>query len=427
MKMKRFLSSLTVLVFALCLISSTAFAAPAPSSSPGADPAPAASPAAAASPAPALVIEPGSVIINTEGETLYNDGDTVFNNFGTVYNNGGIVFNNGGTVYNNSGTVYNNGGIVYNNGALVYNNDGTVYNNGEAAPGAAAADTAPAEGGTVPAMAESGDDGLFEISFAADYSALCDIEGLTERGGSSFIEPDGAAVITAKPGLALVSASTDTGACTIDSEGAVTLDRVDHDGTLTLGFTVAAPVINPEGGSYAEGREITISCEAEGAVIYYTTNGSEPDSKSQKYVKPFEIEDSCVVRAVAMVDGAGHSEIAEETFVYPDAEDVDFGRETEGYLDVDEKAVVVRNTGLASLVIESAELGGADKDSFTLSSEKGATIASGQSNSRTWKVAPVKGLSAGEYEADVIFTLSSGDTFTVELEFDVEKADGKRA
>lgn len=421
MKMKRFLSSLAVLVFALCLISSTAFAAPAPSPTPGVDAAP------AASPAPALVIEPGSVIINPEGETLYNDGDTVFNNFGTVYNNGGIVFNNGGTVYNNSGTVYNNGGIVYNNGALVYNNDGTVYNNGEAAPGAAAADTAPAEGGTVPAMAESADDGLFEISFAADYSALCDIEGLTERGGSSYIEADGAAVIRAKPGLSLVSASTDTGACTIDSEGAVTLDRVDHDGTLTLGFTVAAPVINPEGGSYAEERNVTISCEAEGAVIYYTTNGSEPGSKSQKYTKPFEVEDSCVVRAVAMVDGAEHSEIVEETFVYPDAKDVDFGRETEGYLDVDEKAVVVRNTGLASLVIESAELGGADKESFTLSSEKGATIASGQSNSRTWKVAPVKGLSAGEYEADVIFTLASGDTFTVELEFDVVKADGKRA
>lgn len=421
MKMKRFLSSLAVLVFALCLISSTAFAAPAPSPTPGVDAAP------AVSPAPALVIEPGSVIINPEGETLYNDGDTVFNNFGTVYNNGGIVFNNGGTVYNNSGTVYNNGGIVYNNGALVYNNDGTVYNNGEAAPGAAAADTAPAEGDTVPAMAESADDGLFEISFAADYSALCDIEGLTERGGSSYIEADGAAVIRAKPGLSLVSASADTGACTIDSEGAVTLDRVDHDGTLTLGFTVAAPVINPEGGSYAEERNVTISCEAEGAVIYYTTNGSEPGSKSQKYTKPFEVEDSCVVRAVAMVDGAEHSEIVEETFVYPDAKDVDFGRETEGYLDVDEKAVVVRNTGLASLVIESAELGGADKESFTLSSEKGATIASGQSNSRTWKVAPVKGLSAGEYEADVIFTLASGDTFTVELEFDVVKADGKRA
>lgn len=421
MKMKRFLSSLAVLVFALCLISSTAFAAHAPSPTPGVDAAP------AVSPAPALVIEPGSVIINPEGETLYNDGDTVFNNFGTVYNNGGIVFNNGGTVYNNSGTVYNNGGIVYNNGALVYNNDGTVYNNGEAAPGAAAADTALAEGGTVPAMAESADDGMFEISFAADYSALCDIEGLTERDGSSYIEADGAAVIKAKPGLSLVSASADTGACTIDSEGAVTLDRVDHDGTLTLGFTVAAPVINPEGGSYAEERNVTISCEAEGAVIYYTTNGSEPGSKSQKYTKPFEVEDSCVVRAVAMVDGAEHSEIVEETFVYPDAKDVDFGRETEGYLDVDEKAVVVRNTGLASLVIESAELGGADKESFTLSSEKGATIASGQSNSRTWKVAPVKGLSAGEYEADVIFTLASGDTFTVELEFDVVKADGKRA
>lgn len=426
MKMKRFLSSLTVLVFALCLLSSTAFAAPTPTPTPGVDPTPTANPAPTATPIPAAVIEPGTaLVINPEGETLYNDGDTVFNNFGTVYNNGGVVFNNGGTVYNNSGTVYNNGGVVYNNGALVYNNIGTVYNNGQAAPTEGEAE--PTEGDAVPAMAESEDDGLYELSFAADYSALCDIDGLTERDGKSYIEPDGAAVITAKPGLELVSASTDTGACTIDSEGAVTLDRVDRDGTLTLGFTVAAPVISPEGGSYAEEHTVTISCEAEGAVIRYTTDGSEPDGKSAVYDKPFEIEDSCVVRAVAMLDGAEHSEIVEVTYIYPDAEDVDFGRESEGYRDVDEKAVVVRNTGLGSLVIESAELAGADKDSFTLSSEKGATIASGQSNSRSWKVEPVKGLAAGEYEAEVVFTLASGDTFKADVEFEVVKADAKRA
>lgn len=409
MKTKRFLSSLLLLVFALSLASASAFAAPSPSPTPGAD----AAPAATAAPDTDFVINP-------EGETLYNDGDTVFNNFGTVYNNGGVVYNNGGVVYNNSGTVYNNGGVVYNNGALVYNNDGAVYNNGESAPTEDAV--------SVPAMAETAaEPEEFEISFAADYSALCDIEGLSERNGKSYIAPDGAATITAKPGLTLVSASSNTGACTIDENGVVTLDRVDRDGKLTLGFELAAPIISPEGGSYADDHNVSIRCEAKDADIYYSLDGSEPSTKSLKYERPFEIDESCVVRAIAVIEGAENSDIVEQTYVYPRIDDVDFKTAEAGYADVAEKAIVVKNTGLGPLVIESAELAGADMDSFTLSSEDGATIASGQSNSRTWKVAPKSGLAVGEYEAEVIFTFASGDTESVDLEFKVVKADVKKA
>lgn len=415
MKTKRFLSSLLLLVFALSLISATAFAAPA---APSAPPAPSAPAAQTASPTDTAE-SAAAFVINPEGETLYNDGDTVFNNFGTVYNNGGVVYNNGGIVYNNSGTVYNNGGVVYNNGALVYNNDGTVYNNGESAP--------TEDEVSVPAMAEGTEPEAFEISLAADYSALCDIEGLTERDGKSFIAPEGAATITAKPGLTLTSAKSDTGACTIDDKGVVTLDRVDRDGKLTLGFVVEAPVISLEGGSYAEEHTVSISCAAKGADIYYSTDGSEPSSESLRYDKPFEVDESCVVRAIAVLEGAEASDIAEETYIYPRIEDVDFKSETEGYLDVDAKAVVVKNTGLGALVIESAELSGEDKDSFTLSSENGATIASGQSNSRSWKIEPKKGLKAGEYEAEVVFTLASGDTESADISFKVLKPDTKKA
>jgi len=47
--------------------------------------------------------------------------------------------------------------------------------------------------------------------------------------------------------------------------------------------TVATPTFSPMGGSVAAGSTVVISCDTEGATIYYTTDGSEPDESSTVY------------------------------------------------------------------------------------------------------------------------------------------------
>ena len=74
---------------------------------------------------------------------------------------------------------------------------------------------------------------------------------------------------------------------------------------------IATPVISPESGTiFAGSQTVTISCESEGAAIYYTTDGSEPTKDSTAYSR-FKIHGKTTVKAVAY-DNAGrlYSEVA---------------------------------------------------------------------------------------------------------------------
>lgn len=362
------------------------------------------------------------------GETYYNNGDVAFNNGGTVYNNGGTVFNNGGVVYNNDGVVFNNGGTVFNNSGTVHNNSGRVEDNRIAAAAVTGAgkltDTAD---NTAKADAEEEAARDFVVTLASDYSALCDITGLAENADGTYtIPPDGEAVIAARPGLTLTDAFTTAGACTMDDNGTVTLAKLDRDGKLTLKFKLDTPVIAPGAGAYGDDTLISITA-ADGADIYYTLDGSDPTEESTKYTEPFELDSSAVLKAVAVMDGAKNSDTAEASYIFPVVLDVRFVTAEVGYKEIAAKPVTVKNTGLGALKIASAALAGEDKDAFTLSTEKGGTVATGQSNTKTWTVAPKTSLAAGEYEAEVVFTLDSGDTVDADLHFTVKAPATKKA
>ena len=74
---------------------------------------------------------------------------------------------------------------------------------------------------------------------------------------------------------------------------------------------LTAPVISPESGTtFASSLTITISCETEGAAIYYTTDGSEPTKDSTAY-RRFKIYGKTTVKAVAYDAASGlYSETA---------------------------------------------------------------------------------------------------------------------
>lgn len=78
---------------------------------------------------------------------------------------------------------------------------------------------------------------------------------------------------------------------------------------------VQTPVITPEGGAITVDETITITCTTEGASIYYTLDGTNPDATvGTPYSEPFTISEDCTVKAIAVMEGLTDSEVAEATF-----------------------------------------------------------------------------------------------------------------
>ena len=87
----------------------------------------------------------------------------------------------------------------------------------------------------------------------------------------------------------------------------------------TFTKTPKAPVITPNGGSIHEATQVTITCETEGASIYYTLDESTPTNVVSEtnflYSEPFTISKTTTVKARAYV-GDTYSSITTAKFTY---------------------------------------------------------------------------------------------------------------
>jgi hypothetical protein len=74
--------------------------------------------------------------------------------------------------------------------------------------------------------------------------------------------------------------------------------------SFSEGFAPRAstPSFSLAGGSYTSAQSVSISSSA-GATIYYTTNGQQPTSSSNKYTGPISVSASEVVQAIAVESG----------------------------------------------------------------------------------------------------------------------------
>jgi LruC domain-containing protein len=78
---------------------------------------------------------------------------------------------------------------------------------------------------------------------------------------------------------------------------------------------VATPTISPNGGCFEESVRVTLATTTEGATIYFTLDGSDPTTSSNKYTEAFTVNKDTTVKAMADMDGCyAQSDIASATF-----------------------------------------------------------------------------------------------------------------
>ena len=62
--------------------------------------------------------------------------------------------------------------------------------------------------------------------------------------------------------------------------------------------------------------KIRISCETEGADIYYTLDGSTPDNSKNLYTSEFEVNEACTIKAIGIKENYIPSDIISQEIQY---------------------------------------------------------------------------------------------------------------
>ena len=64
---------------------------------------------------------------------------------------------------------------------------------------------------------------------------------------------------------------------------------------------VPDPTFSPAAGTYSSAQSVTLACENDGAIIYYTTDGTEPTNASTPYTGAIAISATTTIKAIAYV------------------------------------------------------------------------------------------------------------------------------
>ena len=404
-KNRNFFAALLVLVMLLSILPASALAAPAGKENKESK--------------AESVEKPETVTVSAEEIYYAEAGQKVFNNGGTVYNNDATVYNNGGIVYNNLGTAYNNGGIIYANGGTVYNNAGTVYDNGaDILEHLAEIKGDAVDESLMEAPKTEIKEGVCKLDFKDDYSQYIEFDGQDEAD-VFYVEKGGSFEFTLKEGYKLDRYELSSGEFKDNKDGSFTVKNLSGDAELKLEFTLAEPVFSLSDGTYFESQELSITAP-EGADIYYTTDGSEPDESSHKYTKPLIIKDGAVIKAAAISEELGSSKVSELKIAICEIDVPNFKKVSEDYEDVSPKAIEFENPGDVDAVIKKLSISGDDSHAFKLNTASGKTIKAGTDDSEHWTLRPASGLKSGEYSATLIVESGSGEKAEFEITFTVK-------
>ena len=71
---------------------------------------------------------------------------------------------------------------------------------------------------------------------------------------------------------------------------------------------VATPVATPNGGEYKNKVTVQLECATEGAVMYYTLDGTDPTPASAVYTDSIELKNNCTLKVIACKDDSNFTD-----------------------------------------------------------------------------------------------------------------------
>lgn len=78
---------------------------------------------------------------------------------------------------------------------------------------------------------------------------------------------------------------------------------------------LAAPTLSPQPGTFTTSQSVTLSDTDSGATIYYTTDGSSPNSSSAVYSAAIPVNVDTTIKAIAVATGYSNSSVASGTYL----------------------------------------------------------------------------------------------------------------
>ena len=98
----------------------------------------------------------------------------------------------------------------------------------------------------------------------------------------------------------------------------IACDTLSHtialNGAVTEQPLTSAPTFSPAGGNFITAQTVSMSCETEGAIIYYTTDGTDPTESSSVYSTPLEVNQTTTIKAFAVAPSYANSAIITATY-----------------------------------------------------------------------------------------------------------------
>lgn len=104
---------------------------------------------------------------------------------------------------------------------------------------------------------------------------------------------------------------------TINVASRLTIDDVTVYGMVGSTPTVATPTFSPTAGTYYSTQSVSLSSTTDGATIYYTTDGSDPDNTDTQYTTPISVSTTTTIKAIAYKTDMDPSTIATAVYTFP--------------------------------------------------------------------------------------------------------------
>lgn len=138
---------------------------------------------------------------------------------------------------------------------------------------------------------------------------------------------------------------------------------VQAEGVAPTPVTVAAPTFSLPEGRYTESQTLTISCETDGATIYYTTDGTQPTNESTPYSGAITISESQTVKAIAYKGETASNVTTAEYFIGNTLFLEEFAGETDGYKALNGTSYMIEKQDIGRSAILTFQLRGRNASS----------------------------------------------------------------